>query len=566
MAALLATWPTCLHPAQRLVGSPLTDLYLGVWGFWWYGQTLPHLTSPLATPLLDYPYGGVLFVADPLNALLSVPLQTVMPLPLAYNAIIVGQLVFAGLAAFALLRYLRCTPTAAFVGGLVYGFNPYVLGYVHNAVSQEVSVGWFPLFVLRLLVALRRPTRANHLLAGGALALGIMSSWYHAACLMLLLPMLLWPWWRRRDRRALRSGVLTALLGLVLAAPYLYAQLYVLSHPDTIEIRTTRAFGEALDSQRGSDVERWLRPGKDPSLLVRGYYHQPYLGLLAVLLTLVALIKGWRRSFATRTTAVVLMAFAVLGMGYYLQVADHDVTVAGHLVPMPFLLMHRFVPGFSWLNFPHRFLVPALLALACLAARGMAEVQVHLPRPVALLVGVNVAAAVLGEYLLLSPLPYPLPSAEAADAPFYERVAAMPGRFGIIDLPTVSALDIGLSKRFVYLQTLHGKGVPYALDVCIRAPLSGAFGRQPTMTRLAAVTELPDYGFRSQSPRQAVDTLRALGYRYVVLHGECLVRESEWAIEDVLGAAVARPRREGSLIIYDLSRLPRTVQAMGAAP
>src|SRR5688500_2831508 len=87
--ALVVTWPLVLHLDDAVIGDMQSDVWKHLWGFWWVKQCLFEKgVLPLYTHLLNYPYGGSLFFIDPLGAVLSLPLQMVLPLGVAYNLIV----------------------------------------------------------------------------------------------------------------------------------------------------------------------------------------------------------------------------------------------------------------------------------------------------------------------------------------------------------------------------------------------------------------------------------------------------------------------------------------------
>ena len=87
--AMFWTWPTVLSPATVVPGAERTDLWDSLWSFWYFYQRVSHGQLPLyGDGLLNHPEGGLLWVADPLNAVLMLPLMAVASLPrmmLQYN-------------------------------------------------------------------------------------------------------------------------------------------------------------------------------------------------------------------------------------------------------------------------------------------------------------------------------------------------------------------------------------------------------------------------------------------------------------------------------------------------
>jgi hypothetical protein len=108
-------------------GDPATD----AWFLSWVSYAVVHLHNPLVTDWGNYPYG----VNGAVN--LSMPLLGVLGLPvtLACGAFVTTTVLFtlafplSALSGYALIqRWVRWRP-AAFGGGLLYGFSPYLLAH-----------------------------------------------------------------------------------------------------------------------------------------------------------------------------------------------------------------------------------------------------------------------------------------------------------------------------------------------------------------------------------------------------------------------------------------------------
>ena len=104
------------------------DLSTGAWFLEWVCYALVHLHNPLVTDWGNYPYGvnGVTNLSMPLLGVLGTPVT------LAFGAFVTTTLFFtlafplSSLSAYVLIsRWVRWRP-AAFGGGLLYGFSPYL--------------------------------------------------------------------------------------------------------------------------------------------------------------------------------------------------------------------------------------------------------------------------------------------------------------------------------------------------------------------------------------------------------------------------------------------------------
>jgi hypothetical protein len=101
-----------------------------VWFLAWGAHALTHLTDPIRSNFINYPWGVDLAdnTSMPLAGAIATPITLIFGPIVTFN--VVFSLAFAGSATtmfFVLRRYTRWIP-AAFVGGLLYGFSPYMVG------------------------------------------------------------------------------------------------------------------------------------------------------------------------------------------------------------------------------------------------------------------------------------------------------------------------------------------------------------------------------------------------------------------------------------------------------
>ena len=140
----------------------------------WFLRWLPHALAegqnPLFTHAINYPDGVNLMwnTAMPLLAFLLSPLTLTLGLILTYNILVTSLVGLTGCCAYLMVRRYVASRAAAFAGGLLYGFSPYVVAHAHEHASL---VGAFvpPLMFLLLddiLVRQRRSAVVDGLLLG----------------------------------------------------------------------------------------------------------------------------------------------------------------------------------------------------------------------------------------------------------------------------------------------------------------------------------------------------------------------------------------------------------------
>jgi len=131
LLGFLANLPVWLHgPSNVLICGGCGDNGQEVWFLASTAHAISHGSSPFVTNWINFPWGANLMdnTSMPLAGLIGAPITLAFGPVLTYSVLF--TLSFAGSAAaafFALRRYVSWIP-AAFVGGLLYGFSPYMIG------------------------------------------------------------------------------------------------------------------------------------------------------------------------------------------------------------------------------------------------------------------------------------------------------------------------------------------------------------------------------------------------------------------------------------------------------
>ena len=585
--ALAVTWPAALRPASWLIGHPAGDQWLNLWGYGWVRESLLAGRFPLRVDQLGHPDGGWLFYLDLLNAVFAVPLEPWLGAVATYNLLVWFNMVLAGVGAFVLVRHLTRDAGAALLGGLIYGFSPYLLGAVANGVTETLTIGWLPLFVHQLL-RLGETGRWRH--AAGAAAMA-------AACLLGCL---------YHGVMAAIAGVLIVGHGLVLRRPrWPLSRLAGLAAVGAIagvvvlflhhELRraedSPNNFAGGLPAQSSlganpdwrirsltTDPVNLLLPGK-PDLPERSQTnivnHVTYLGWLVLALAgfgiwegrraeVTAAADGERPAMAGRRERLLWVAltlvFLVLSMGNILRVAGQPVSVGGRLLLLPGAALDALVPVLSAGESKYRLTLVVMLGLAVLAGWGWSRLATRLGPAAGRLAMAGVAVALLAETVLLSPALVPVPGDRDATPAYCRELADDPDPGAVFDLPFHSGVQV--FGRYVYQAHVHGKPIPYIFQEAM--PRS--------MFAVPSVAELVDWsqGLGGREPLPAAleasrGELRRMGFSKLIVHlpvAEDLASNAErlgralQLLDDTFG----HPERDdGEVRVYEVAR-------MGAAP
>jgi hypothetical protein len=548
--ALAWTWPLALRPGTTMA-APFGDPLLNAWILGWDADRLRHGLSGLWTAPPFYPYPDTLAYSEHLLGI-ALPLAPVYWLTgnavLLYNVALIGSFALAGAGMYLLARDLTGRRDAAILAALAFMWCPYRAPQVTHL--QVLMNGWMPI----ALWALHRyfATGSRRALAGfvAAFVLQGLSNGYFLFFLAVPVAIVaIVELIRRRDRlprQAIDLAVAAVAIG-VLIAPVASAYLRVKR-----EQGLSRTRGDAvLFAARPFD---YLTVSHQPRLWskvlpIGGGEKELFPGLVVVALALGLLIPAVPRrdavagrppSLLLPTHVSVALYVAIAAVAFVLSLGPEPALAAGWRVPTgPYEWLAAVVPGLEGLRVPARFATVVHVALAVLAGLGAARLLARLRAPSVrgAVVCVLGAAAIAEGYM--GPLPLErVPSAQmAGDRAAYEWLATQPPG-PMLELPLG---EPDPAVRYQFRTLIHGNrivngysGYGSALQDFLRGPPS---------------TEIEHIG-------ELLATGRAIGLRYVVLHGQLYgdpaIGRDIAARLGSLPEHVARSRTFGGVVIYEL--------------
>jgi hypothetical protein len=433
LLALGLTWPLAAHLATHIPGSAVWafDESTFVWNMWWFKFSLLNLgQSPLHTNYIFYPLGIdlVLYTFNFFNAMLGLPLQMTLPLPLASNLVILFAYVTSGYGGYLLTLYLLIRDRrrsarqdgilsyqlAAFIAGAVYAFTASRMIYAALGHYDMVTAQGFPFYTLFLLKALREPGYRNAILAGIFAVFALLAEMIFGVFLLFLTLILVFFELRAAKAPQPASYVPSSLSHIVYRiSPTGYHLLRVI--PRLILVGVTvgvlwspvmlpilRAFAQGDFALAGwgeglklsADLVGWFTPtplhpllGADnwPAHLravVEGNapfrdVNTVFLGYGVLALAAIGSLSAWKQA---RVWAWSALIFAVFTLGPLLQIRGRFLFPLDNLLreqglsqdvtfPLPFALLH-YIPVIKANRVPNRFSVVLSLALAVLVGYG----------------------------------------------------------------------------------------------------------------------------------------------------------------------------------------------------
>jgi len=521
----------------------------------------------ISTDLLLWPVGGMLHSSDPIGSLLSLPLQPLFGLVASYNLLVLAYLTFSATAMFTLARRVTGDTPAAAVGGLAFGFSPFLLAEVNNGSPELLTAGWLPLLVLALSrVAITRG-RTGILPAAAALCMASLSTWYYGVCACLivvvhaLFPLRLHakPPLPMPNRLGRHAAVLVVFA--VATAPFLALYLDSMSGPSALVYGGAMHRFHALTlPQLSVDAGALLLP-RDASMGALDFRLPSYLGLvLAALAIYGAVVRREGRRF----WLLAGLASLVLALGPILVFRGQQVIVAGHPLWMPFALISEVVPQLGSLHFPRRLLIGALMAAALLGAVGIQALARRVPARWSPAVAGVCAILLVADLLLARQVPLPLPTTDAVSSPVFQTLAASPLEGAVLEAPVMTG---GNRLSILFAQTVHGRpiqsGIPTWEDPSLAycaAPLSDL-----QLVQWLAETGKP--GARagsSEAPSlvrafRDIEWLTALSFTHILIHEDEYTPTKATEATDLLDRVVGPGDRTApSFVLYTLPPIDAT--------
>jgi len=372
-------WSTTTLPAGSY-GRGLGDPAQMTWFLEWVPYALRHGLNLFHTNFLDYPNGVDLAngTSVPFLALLATPVTLTLGPVAAFNLLL--RLAFASSAGsmFVVLR-TWCRWPAAFIGGLLYGFGPYMISQGQN----HLNLAFVPLPPLivgcfyELLVTRRRPPVRMGLLVGalaGAQAL-INPELLALLAVVVAIGMIGLAIYARNDIREqfkplVRAVAPATFIFLIITGYMLWSMLFASGHlvGPVYPVKALQSYRADLLGPIVPTTDQFIAPLSLAVLafkFVGGNFteNSGYLSLpLVILIAVFAIV--WRRDRVILVSALLALVAFILSLGSRLEIGGR---VTG--IPMPEAILTHLPLLDS--TVPARFsLVVSLFAVIAVAVGG----------------------------------------------------------------------------------------------------------------------------------------------------------------------------------------------------
>lgn len=213
-------WPLPLRMTDALPGSPSGDTGVYIWNLWVFRHELVgHGRSPLFTseivslaPSVPLSLHNYTAFAD----FLALPLQPLVGTVATYNLLMIGSSALSAFVMYVFLRRLTGDGAAAWIGGALFGFSPFMTARTtaHFSLVQAAALPAFALVLERLRAA---PALGWGVAAGVVMAWAFVSDPYYAVYCLLMGAFAALSLAASVDRRPARVGRVPVRAGLDVA-------------------------------------------------------------------------------------------------------------------------------------------------------------------------------------------------------------------------------------------------------------------------------------------------------------------------------------------------------------
>lgn len=467
----------------------------------------------------------------------------------------------SGAAMFALLRHFGVGAWAALLAGFVYAFCPARLEMVHY--SHLMTGQWLPLAILFLDRTLVKQRVGDALVAALLLALHLLSSVYLAY--MGLVVVVAWALASLIAGVGARTGrdvpakagasswrgpaLAVAAVGLALV-PFVLAALPYLALRSTGTLPNFRLAPAAL-------VPVSLHPWRSlllPPSWVRGANERlgqgvyAYLGFIPLALAALSLAT-LRRPVAARLGDAQQALRRVFWVGLLVAffcwsfALGPELRIAGQTIPLPWRLAMEWIPGFSSMRVPSRFVLGLELGFSLLVGLGADRACMALP-------GTRWPRAVKAAGVVLLALLVSVEFGLGTTTYKLHRIPVGAERSGVYTAFEAEPIGPLLEIPFA------GRGGRYAIDAMVQAVLhrrpllNGTSGYAPPSlaTISGLVAKLPD-----EASLQVIE--RLTGLRWVLVHQDLLEPGARLRWQKPTG--LREVARDGPDVLYELAPLGR---------
>jgi hypothetical protein len=345
--AFLLTISVWHAPSTTYIGEG-PDPLQAMWGIGWVPFAAGHGLNPLVSTYMNRPTGLNLLWADayaiPMGAVLW-PVTLTLGAMVTYNIVVALSLALSAFVAYLVIRRWVPGVVAAGLGGLLYGFSPYMTAQYFGHISLVLSAVTPPLALMLLDEIVVRQRRRPVALGALAAALAVLQFFISqevllteilAAAIVIIVLAISYPHLVRvHVRFAARTLGVAAIAAVVVLAYPTWLQFFGPGHTVILgAVHGTDTYVTDAANFVVPTVTQLISP--QGAISVSSHFSgnasewDAYLGIPLVLLFVVATVR-LRRVPVVRTAGIVAAIIAILSLGPHLHVAGHQFSA----LPLP---------------------------------------------------------------------------------------------------------------------------------------------------------------------------------------------------------------------------------------
>jgi hypothetical protein len=364
--AVIFTWPLVPRFFSEAIGRGDTDTPKHLWNLWWMRREVWDGPVGLLTRFANFPDGMQLYPIEPVNGLFAA-LVPVGAVPLS-NGLALLHVALLGVCAGWLGWEVSGSRLGAHVASALAQGCAFTAFTLDLGAGELRQVWWIPLGLAVLVRARRTEERRWFGALAVVLAGAVLACFYHG--LFLAMAVAIWALATLRMRRSLVVGyALAAGIALLVVVPIVrgFSGAYGSDTAEIGSVTTGAAVAGtfSVDRYPGASVslEQLWAPSEGTR---RRYDGGRYLGLVALALGGIGVAAAPRRA---GPWVAVFGVSVVLSLGPVLVWQQAPLRVGEVVFGMPMAAVNRALALVGEpMNFPARFLAPAMVALSVLGA------------------------------------------------------------------------------------------------------------------------------------------------------------------------------------------------------
>lgn len=468
VVSIIYTYPLIFNFTKQVVGRG-GDVFQTIAdsnSFYEYFRSLGYLRSLW--------YAVSHFSLDPV--FLNTYFQFLFGQPAGYNLFWLFSFIAAGFGVYLLVKYIFdnlgykgfAASASAFIAGVIYSFSPAHFAW-GMGFRGATHIEWIPFTTLFLIKFIKKPSAKYFLSLVVFFTLLIMGESHFAVYyIVFLIPLLIYYLSQNKpvlkNKLFIRYALLAIVFGVIVVSLF-YLPLLRISvsgnnylnpgieqtikySPDILSIIVPTEFHPFWANNFAPIRETFTGNATN---------YSNYLGITALCLLVISLFRAQQGKIKEiYFWCLTALSFFILSLGPYL----HYLGTIEPKIPLPFLLIYRFVPFFDNIREVGRIWVIALLCFSVATAFGMQYLFSYVSRKSKVLPAA--AMVIIFSALSLEYLAIPVSFSSLQYPPFYDQLKKDAGDFYVADIPGSSNYEADAKTR--YYASIHHKKLISGLD------------------------------------------------------------------------------------------------------